>query len=307
MEARTATAAAIPLVIALAGGATFPTGSDDANRRFRVAPAALSQPLEASLNDVQQSWLEEHNPFGRPKETIPGNWTIIVRQGYTLAHNNLDLIADWVTFRLTREYVEGTEKRPGSSAFKPDPLLPKGRRAELSDYKGLTNVYDRGHQAANADSKGRGRRVIRDSFFLSNMTPQDSQLNRIRWRLLEERIQNLAKDRGEIWVMTGPVFMDDDNDGIIEYFVVGENQVAVPTHYYKIVVTERQGADAEGHESMAFLIPNVKMEGVYEDYLVSIDEIETLTGFDFLEGMEDEAETALEVDAAAELLPLKEK
>ena len=55
--------------------------------------------------------------------------------------------------------MEGKEKRPGSIAFKPVPKLPVGRRAELTDYKGWNGVYDRGHQCASADSKGRGKTV----------------------------------------------------------------------------------------------------------------------------------------------------
>ena len=64
-----------------------------------------------------------------------------------------------------------------AALFKPDPLLPSDRRAQLDDYKGFKDIFDRGHQVASGDSKGRGKAVIRESFFfLSNMTPQSAKI-----------------------------------------------------------------------------------------------------------------------------------
>jgi endonuclease G len=299
MNERRNAVAAIPLAIALFGGSALSTGGAPDNRRFRVAPnASPDLAAQSLLTDEQQAWFEEHNPFGMPTTSVPGNRTLIVRRGYTLAHNNVDLIADWVSFHLTRAYVDGTEARPGTSAFKPDPALPARRRAELADYEGWSGVYDRGHQAASADSKGRGRRVILESFLLSNMTPQASRLNQHKWRLFEDRIQALARGRGELWVITGPAFQDDDGDGLIEYFVIGDDEVAVPTHYYKIVVARTEGT---GLEAMALLVPNEALEDEFEDHLVSIDSIEAITGLDFLADLPDGEEGQIEAEVATEI------
>ena len=310
MSAAGNTAAAVPLALALFGTALPAGDSAPDNRRVRLAPTAVSEVASAAgLNERQQQWLEEHNPFGIPSTQTPGNRTLVVREGYTLAHNNVDLIADWVAFHLTKEYVDGDEPRPGTDAFKADPVLTPGHRAQLADYKG--SGFDRGHQAANADSQGRGRRVVRESFFLSNMTPQAPKLNRNRWRLLEHHIQQLAAEKGDLWVITGPAFVDEADgkaDGLVEYTVIGENEVAVPTHYFKIVVSE--AADG-GHEAMAFLIPNHDVqERVPEEfdlYLRSIDEIEELTGLEFLHELPDGAEDALEAAVASDVWPLSDE
>lgn len=296
---RNATAAAIPLAIALVGGTALPNKSDDTGQRVRIAATVAAEPISSrTLTEQQHAWLEEHNPFGPPASQFPGHRTLIVRQGYTLAHNNVDLIADWVSYRLTRSFVQGMEKRPGTHAFKPDPALPAGRRATPADYKGWNGVYDRGHQVANADSRGRGVQVARESFLLSNMTPQAARLNRNRWRLLEARIQQLAVERNELWVITGPAFVDDDNDGLVAYSVIGTNQVAVPTHYFKIVMA--RAMDGSGRlESMAFLIPNQQIEGEFDDYLVSIDELEAITGIDFIPRLENLQESELEGSIAS--------
>lgn len=284
----------IPMAIAALGLAGNVAVKDRLESKVRLTPAAISKSLDsAELSDDQVIWLKEHNPLGIPQTQFPGSRTLVVRQGYTLAHNNVDLIADWVTYHLTKKYVTGEETRPGSSAFKPDPKLPSGRRAELDDYKGWKNIFDRGHQVASGDSKGRGKRVIRESFFLSNMTPQSSKLNQHRWRLLEQYIQSLAESRGELWVITGPAFIDDDSDGLVRHLIIGDNQVSVPTHYYKIVLA-KSPSNSDVWEAMAFLIPNEPLEDPDGDYLVSIDEIEEKTGFDFFSLLDDVQEKKLE-------------
>jgi endonuclease G len=304
MEMKNISAASIPLAIALIGGGVLSDSDTNFSTRTRLAATAMFEPVGVGgLTTDQLALLDSQNPFGIPDTDQPGNRTLVVRKGYSLAHNNIDLIADWVAFRLTREFVNGTEERPGSSAFKPDPELQAGLRAELDDYKGWKGVYDRGHQVASGDSKGRGKTVIRESFFLSNMTPQDSKLNQNKWRLLEERIQRLAADRDELWVVTGPVFVDDDNDGLVKYNIIGSNQVAVPTHYFKIVLAKAEAPDS--YESMAFLIPNKTidrpgedLDTVMSDFLVSIDEVEQLTGLDFFPRMQDSMEDILEANPA---------
>ena len=101
-------AAAIPLVIAFAG-ANVPL-TDDVSRADRVRVAVTAASTDArieGITDEQQAWFDEHNRFGIPRTENPGNRTLVIRQGYTLAHNSVDLIADWVTFRLTKDYMEG--------------------------------------------------------------------------------------------------------------------------------------------------------------------------------------------------------
>lgn len=299
MPNRNAAAAAVPLLIALAATAPLPRSSPES---VRVRLARTQSPPQLSLealSDEQRGWLAEHNPFGLPAANLPASWTLVVRRGYTLAHNNVDLIADWVSYHLTRDYVLGREPRPGSSAFRPDPLLAPNRRAELADYAGWNGVYDRGHQCAAADSKGRGAEVVLESFYLSNMTPQDSSLNRTKWRLLEEKVQKLALARGELWVITGPLFVDEDRDGVVEFFAIGPHHVSVPTHYFKVVVAHRPAA--QELEAFAFLVPNRATSEDFERLLTSVDEIERLSGLDLLPALPDPQEEALESAVPAAL------
>ncbi len=60
----------------------------------------------------------------------------------------------------------------------------------------------------------------------------------------------------------------------VEYWEIGTNKVAVPTHYFKIVIDVKSGGSVK---SIAFLIPHKKMTKPYTRYLVSIDRIEGVT------------------------------
>jgi len=288
-------AAVLPLAIALAGG-FLPREHGGLTSHVRLAPTA-SGTAAAFLNDTQEGWLTEHNPFGLPQTKNAAHHTLVVREGYTLAHNDVDLISDWVSYHLTRAEASGT--LPRANAFKADPDLPKGHRAELGDYQGWGTVYDRGHQFPDADAKGQGKLVQAESYFLSNMTPQAKRLNEGAWKHLEEDVRAIAKSRGEIWVVTGPAYVDDDGDGFINYYVIGDDQVVVPTDYFKIVLAPKGQGD---FEAMAILVRNEPLKDTMEDHLVSIDEIERVTGIDFFPDLPDSIETPLEKATATGLL-----
>ncbi|HTE89111.1 MAG TPA: DNA/RNA non-specific endonuclease, partial [Terriglobales bacterium] len=82
---------------------------------------------------------EEYIKYGIPGDTGDP----LCRKGFALAHNSERKTAVWVAEHLTKEKVAGQLQRTDN--FAPDPDLPPGKRAEVSDYKGSN--YDRGHMA----------------------------------------------------------------------------------------------------------------------------------------------------------------
>jgi endonuclease G len=287
-------AAALPVSIALLGGLLAPAHESHAIESPTAIRAAISAAQNVpALTDAEQAWDKENNPFGEPAYTVQRPHRVLVRRGYTLSHSPIDKISDWVAYHLTKQYAQGTEPRPGDEAFQPDPKLPEGQRAERADYRG--SGFDRGHQCPNADARGRGKKVVAESFLLSNMTPQEPKLNQVKWAELEDKIRGWAVEFGEVYVVTGPVFLDEAGEGIVKHRVIGKNRVAVPTHYYKIVL--RRSA-AGKLDALAFLIANKKMTGTFESHLTSIDEIERITGLDFFRELPDQVEDPLEADVA---------
>lgn len=96
-------------------------------------------------------------------------------------------------------------------------------------------------------------------------------------------------------------------DGQIPYLVIGTNQVAVPTHLFKIVLSKNpQSGD---WEALAFVLPNQKSfpsRPPLEDYLTTIDWIEQQAGYDFFSKLDDVIEKTLESQKATGLWAIED-
>lgn len=194
---------------------------------------------------------------------------------YSLSYDEAHEQAKWVYYELTPTSISGAVSRTDN--FRPDTKVST-KSAQLIDYKG--SGYDRGHLAP-AGSMTQNRLAMSESFFMSNMSPQDPSFNRGIWQQLESGVRNWVPEKGHLYVVTGPVFKD--NIGRI-----GVNQVTVPGYYYKIVYSPSD------QQMIAFLLPNKKGENALTHYVVSVDSIEALTGIDFFSQMDDTLEDQLE-------------
>ncbi len=212
----------------------------------------------------------------------PSTEHILERQAYVISHDDNKKVATWVSYHLTAEYLKVNAIR--SNKFKADPDIPKGNRAELVDYKG--SGYDRGHIAPSADML-RSQSINDESFLLSNMAPQTALFNRGIWKNLESLVRDWARIRESIWIISGPIF----NEG---FQTIGPNKVGVPQRFFKIVIS---GEDCD-FDAIAFIFSNEKGENPLEDYIISIDDIESETGLDFLDVLEDTLEENIESSPA---------
>ena len=122
-----------------------------------------------------------------------------------------------------------------------------------------------------------------ESFYLSNVAPQVGVgFNRGIWRKLEEKVRVWARARGELYVITGPVFYDYTP-------VIGEGRVAVPDAFYKIIY------DPGTFEALAFLLPNqVLPKARLIEFQTTIDALEGQTGLDYFPGLPPAIGAALE-------------
>lgn len=221
------------------------------------------------VTDVMKGYAKRHLAIGKPQAIYER-----IYEGYVTGEDARLKIPVWVQYELTRAELDGASQRKEN--FQPDYSIPFGFRSELSDYSGSN--YDRGHMAPAADMK-RSDKVMDECFYLSNMCPQVGKgFNRDIWGKLEDAIRGWVKQRGTLFIITGPVFMPENKN--VSYPIIGENNVAVPTYFYKIVVDMN---DRNNITSLAFLLPNQELKDKkIEDFLTSISEIEKLTGLNFL-------------------------
>ena len=195
---------------------------------------------------------------------------------YSLSYVEKHEQAEWVHYRLDSIMLEGKEKRKNYH-FKQDKTF-SCKSVKYSDY---TNFgHDRGHLAPFKDMKIDSTSAS-ESFYMSNISPQDSSFNRGIWKNLEKHVRSLA-EKNELYITTGGVL----KQGLK---IIGkENNISVPEHFYKIIY------DVKNQKMFAYLMPNRKLHSSFENHIVTVDLIETLTGIDFYHQLEDELEEKLE-------------
>ncbi len=155
------------------------------------------------------------------------------------------------------------------------------------DYSG--SGYDRGHLAPNHVIASRyGERAQRETFLMSNISPQRPEFNRQIWQRLEAIAEDdLAQRFGSFWVMTGPIFTEHPQH------LPGIKRIAVPAAFYKILI--RPARPGEAPRALAFVIPQTAAgTDDLRRFLVRIDDIERWTGIDFFQALPDGIEDAVE-------------
>lgn len=193
------------------------------------------------------------------KYGFPGLDHVRSYDDFVLSYDRRNRVAHWVFEHLTKDRLHSNAEISRSKCeFKPDTSLHPFFRSENSDYKG--SGYDRGHLAAAGNHKMH-QRHIDQTFYLSNMAPQVGKgFNRDSWNRLEKYVRNLTKVYKDVFVCTGPLYLpkvEADGKKYVRYEVIGANHVAVPTHFYKVVVCETHDAKLEME---AFVMPNTMID-----------------------------------------------
>ncbi|XP_018575622.1 endonuclease G, mitochondrial [Anoplophora glabripennis] len=189
------------------------------------------------------------------KYGFPGLDNVRSFDDFVLSYDRRNRVAHWVFEHLTVDNVKKNDAVDRSKCeFKPDESIHKFFRSDNSDYKG--SGYDRGHLAAAGNHKF-SQKHIEQTFFLSNMAPQVGVgFNRHSWNRLEKHVRKLTKVYPNVYCCTGPLYLprkEANGKNYVKYEVIGANHVAVPTHFYKVVV----GETLDGRLEMeAYVMPN---------------------------------------------------
>lgn len=202
---------------------------------------------------------------------------ILHHHGYAFQYAEKQEQAYWVAYELTMEETQKAYER--SNDFREDPLVSSGS-AQDADYR--RSGYDRGHLAPAADMSW-SQQTMQESFYYSNMSPQDPSFNRGIWKRLEEQVRSWAVENEKIYVVTGPVLTGKLSE-------IGPDGVDVPNYYYKVIL------DYTGDKvkAIGFVLPNEGSNKEIQAYAYTVDQVEKLTGIDFFPKLKDATETKLE-------------
>ena len=206
----------------------------------------------------------------------------IVRHGaYTSSYNTETLIPNWVAYELTAEETEGDKKREGIE-FRMDPDLKGCTQAMREDYSG--SGWTKGHLMPAADAAFDGG-AMAETFYFTNICPQDETLNAGDWQYLEKRVRQWANRYGSVWVVTGPIVGEN------RYGTIGDRDVVVPDAFYKALLIRKKNGS---YSAIAFVMDNDDDRYYLKDCLMDINELEALTGFDFFPVLDDTIEEKVE-------------
>ncbi len=229
-------------------------------------------------SDDSESEVTELPDFFIPTTT---SGVIVKHRHYQLSYKERYEQSEWVAYSLNKNQLTYDDReRPD---FIEDPYV-KSKSADWRNYRG--SGYDRGHLCPAGDRRF-SELAYRETFYTSNISPQDKDFNAGPWNDLEKQVRLWAKKYGEVYVVTGGVLHPT-------LPTIGDEDVAVPEKFYKIVAKK----DDSEIDMVAFLLPQTAEHRDLRAYLVTVDEIEEQTGIDFFKELPDSIETKLEKETS---------
>ena len=239
-----------------------------------------------------------HVEFGTPTDGNPSDDFIITRDFYTTSFNTAKGIPNWVSFNLEASHIGGGAR---CDCFTYDPELPAAGRYTTADYTGVGGAtpyhgypIDRGHLLRSFDRES-GMLDNANTFYFSNIIPQAADNNQGPWSALEIYLGDLARfSNKEIFVVAGA----SGSKGTVK----DEGKITIPATTWKVAVIlpKDQGlANVDSWddvEVIAIIMPNGPMTRTtpWQNFAVTVDAVEALSGYDLLSLLPDQVEIAVE-------------
>lgn len=226
------------------------------------------------------------NPNGLFEYGFPGPVNDIAhRSALVSSYDRRTRNPHWVVEHITPASLAMREGDRKHSHFAEDDAVPPQFRALLKDYH--RSGYDRGHQVPAADAKW-SQKAMNDTFYLSNMCPQVGEgFNRDYWAHFEDFCRRLTVQYPSVRIVTGPLYLPKkdpiDKKWYVRYEMIGSPpSVAVPTHFYKVILAE-DGRTGGNVSIGAFVLPNapISNDRPITDFEVPVEAVERASGLEF--------------------------
>ena len=227
-------------------------------------------------------------------------------RNYTYCFDIRNRASIWVAYPLHRDHMSGSGNR-NNSEFGYDPDVVESVQAALG-YGSYNGWYDRGHQLPAADRKC-SQQMMDQTFYSTNMTPQQYNFNQNKWGVLEGRVRNMTCS-DTLYVVTGAYFGGEHNSSIDASTTDKRgNKCPTPTHYFKALLRTKAGntgkridevTEANKLRAIAFWFEHKNTgddTSITAADCISIEELEARTGIEFFPILDDGIEA--EVKAIA--------
>lgn len=204
---------------------------------------------------------------------------LVEHSHFTLSYSEADEQARWVAYMLCRSRAKGDV--PRTDYFDADPAVKTGS-ATYNDYR--RSGYSRGHLMPAADARW-DETAMQETFLMSNVSPQLADFNDGVWNRMEGKMRHWANVYDTLYIVTGPVLKDLQGETIGR-----ENRVSVPQYFYKAVYCPAE------QRAIAFLVKHEPSDAPLQQFVVSVDELESATGIDFFPELDDTLENRIEAE-----------
>ena len=247
-----------------------------------IKPILLTFIFILALN---AEYLKYGIPLDKSTDNRKSNSKIVDNKCYILSANFETKFADWVAYKLNEETVNSEIKT--FRRWKKDPKLDNSETLEPKDYKGAYKALtvDRGHQAPLASFKGTD--CWKNTNYLSNITPQQVNLNRGAWKKLEDKVRKFVNKGNTVYVLTGTLYKSP-----MPKLPNTTKEHIIPSGYWKIILFEDKNKQI--HTASFKFSQFEKRKASLPQFITTIDEIEEQSNFDFFSELDDKQEKEIE-------------
>lgn len=222
------------------------------------------------------------------KYGFPGLDDIHVYRNFVLSYDRRNRIAHWVCEHIEREDVSQYAldcTKIVQAEYLVDSQIPLIFRASQRDYKNTDWVG--GHMASPQNYCSDQLKYL-ETFIMPNIAPVCKGLQSNIWTRLEAYVRELAIKCGSVYVYTGPLFMPQRitfRNWAIRHQVIGMNTVAVPTHFFKVIIAECKDNEYLPYME-GYVVPNTEVEDNLDlsAFMSNIRDIEHFAGLKFYDG-----------------------
>jgi len=253
---------------------------------------------------------DEHLVMGIPSnattDTANENDYLMKKPEYALSYNRGRALPNWTSWHLDSSW-RGSQ--PRTNLFRADPDLPSGwYQVNENSFSG--SGFDRGHMCPSADRTFTFEENAA-TFLMTNMVPQAPDNNQVTWEGLESYARTLLDSGNEVYIISGGYGQGGigrNSNAVVN--TVDQGRVVVPAKTWKVLLVLPVGEDdvarvTTSTRTIAVIMPNEQgINADWHNFIVSVDEVEALTGYNFFSNVPENIQAVIEANADGNTRPV---
>lgn len=268
------------------------------NSRLNIDDITIITSTNIPATATNKATRDDNLALGNPSNATPKDEDnyLMIKPQYAMSYNRARSSANWVSWHLSTAWQGDVDR---GDNFRPDDTLPTGwYKVQSQEYSG--SGFDRGHLCPSGDRD----RTVADNdatFLMTNIIPQAPNNNRGAWADLEVYCRKIAEAGYELYIIAGVYGKAGIGSNGGKSFTLDNGKMVVPESVWKVIVILPIGVDDvnrinEETRIIAVNIPNKQTitNTKWGEYRLSIDDLEKITGYDYLSNVPTAIQKTLE-------------